>query len=133
MTVLPEGMDPDDLARSDPARLRELIDTSQSLLDFLIAKIRERSALSNSEGRVRFLREVADVLAAEPDPVRREAYLTRVAQDTGVDPSVVGQRSRALRRPASYRRCGRAAGGNVRGTAVKYVPQRPASPLKRCR
>jgi DNA primase len=116
VTVLPEGMDPDDLARSDPARLRDLIDTSQSLLDFLIAKIRERSVLSNSEGRVRFLREVADVLAAEPDPVRREAYLTRVAQDTGVDPAVVRTEIEgALRRPRAA--TGTAASqqaGNVR-------------------
>jgi DNA primase len=117
VTVLPEGMDPDDLARSDPARLRDLIDTSQSLLDFLIAKIRERSVLSNSEGRVRFLREVADVLAAEPDPVRREAYLTRVAQDTGVDPAVVRTEIEgALRRPraATGTAASQQQAGNVR-------------------
>jgi DNA primase len=89
VTVLPEGMDPDDLARADPAKLRALIAEAQSLLDFLIGKIRERSRLGENEGRLRFLGEVAALLAAEPDPVRREVYLSTVATDTGVDPTLL--------------------------------------------
>ena len=41
VTVLPEGTDPDDLARADPAKLQALIAEAQSLLDFLIGKIRD--------------------------------------------------------------------------------------------
>ena len=89
VTVLPDGLDPDDLARSDDTRLRSLIAGAQSLLDFLIGKIRERSRLDQSEGRLRFLDEAAAVLAAEPDPVRREVYLSTVAGSTGVDPGLL--------------------------------------------
>jgi DNA primase len=92
VTVLPEGMDPDDLARSDEGRLRSLIADATSLLDFLIAKIRERSRLDGSEGRLRFLDEVAALLSAEPDPVRREVYLSKVAAETGIDPTVLRRR-----------------------------------------
>jgi len=92
VTVLPDGMDPDDLARSDPDRLRRLIVDAPSLLDFLIAKIRERSRLDQNEGRLRFLDEVASLLAAEPDPVRREVYLSTVAGQTGIDPGVLRTR-----------------------------------------
>jgi DNA primase len=92
VTVLPDGMDPDDLARSDPARLRTLIAEASSLLDFLIGKIRERSQLEGSEGRLRFLDEVADLLAAEPDPMRREVYLSTVASNTGIDPELLRKR-----------------------------------------
>ena len=89
VTVLPEGLDPDDLARSDPEKLKALIAGAQSLLDFLIGKIRERSRLGENEGRLRFLGEAAALLAAEPDPVRREVYLSTVATDTGVDPTLL--------------------------------------------
>ncbi|OLC53740.1 MAG: DNA primase [Chloroflexi bacterium 13_1_40CM_4_68_4] len=89
VTVLPGGMDPDDLARADAPKLRTLIAEAQSLLDFLIAKIRERSRLDQNEGRLRFLGEVAALLASEPDPVRREVYLSTVATDTGVDPTLL--------------------------------------------
>ncbi|HEU5288862.1 MAG TPA: DNA primase, partial [Candidatus Limnocylindria bacterium] len=71
VTVLPEGKDPDDLARSDPAHLRRLIAEAASLLEFLIAKIRERSRLDRPEGQLRFLDEAAELLAAEPDQIRR--------------------------------------------------------------
>jgi DNA primase len=95
VTVLPDGMDPDDLARADPARLRTLIAEASSLLDFLIGKIRERSQLDGSEGRLRFLDEVAELLAAEPDPMRREVYLSTVAGNTGIDPALLRKRVEA--------------------------------------
>ena len=95
VTVLPDGMDPDDLARADPDRLRTLIAEASSLLDFLIGKIRERSQLDGSEGRLRFLDEVAELLAAEPDPMRREVYLSTVAGNTGIDPALLRKRVEA--------------------------------------
>ena len=105
VTVLPEGMDPDDLARKDAAKLKSLVAGASSLLDFLIDRIRERSRLESNEGRLRFLDEVAEVIAAEPDPVRREVYLTPVAQETGVDPALLRQRvetaARSPQRPTA--------------------------------
>ncbi len=85
VTVLPDGQDPDDLARSDPAALKRLIAEAPSLLEFLIAKIRERSRVDRPEERLRFLDEVAALLAAEPDQIRREVYLSSVAGSTGID------------------------------------------------
>lgn len=97
VTVLPEGLDPDDLARSDPGKLKGLIADATSLLDFLIGKIRDRSRLDQAEGRLRFIDEVAELLASEPDPVRREVYLSQVAASTGMDPIVLRQRVDAPR------------------------------------
>jgi len=99
VTVLPEGMDPDDVARSDPAKLKALIAEAKSLLEFLIDQIRERHQLERPEGRVRFLDEVAPVLRAEPDPVRRDVYISSVASATGVDPALVRQRVEAAPAP----------------------------------
>ena len=110
VTVLPEGKDPDDLARSDPAHLRRLIAEAASLLEFLIAKIRERSRLDRPEGQLRFLDEAAELLAAEPDQIRREVYLSTVASATGIDPANLRQRVEAAiaapPRPAPAQRAG---------------------------
>lgn len=118
VTVLPEGMDPDDLARADPARLRSLIADASSLLDFLISKIRERSQLDGSEGRLRFLDEVAALLAAEPDPVRREVYLSKVAGETGIDPTVLRRRVESTAPAAPVGRAAIGAGAPTAGGGV---------------
>jgi len=101
VTVLPEGKDPDDLARSEPARLRGLITDAASLLEFLIAKIQERSRLDRPEGQIRFVEEVAELLAREPDPVRRDPYVTLVANRAGLDPSLLRERIQGAERAAS--------------------------------
>jgi len=132
VTVLPEAMDPDDLARREPAKLKALIADASSLLDFLIGKIRERSRLDQSEGRLRYLDEVAALLAAEPDPVRREVYLSNVASDTGVDPALVRKRvEAALLAPPRQAPAGRPAFGTDQETydepAAVEMKQTPLS------
>ena len=124
VTVLPDGMDPDDLARADPARLRSLIAEASSLLDFLIGKIRERSQLEGSEGRLRFLDEVAELLAAEPDPMRREVYLSTVAGNTGIDPALLRTRvDAALAAPKKAPTTPRAS-----GQALEMSDDEPETP-----
>ncbi|HEX9140958.1 MAG TPA: hypothetical protein VF833_01925, partial [Gaiellaceae bacterium] len=110
VTVLPEGMDPDDLARSDPAKLRQLIADATSLLEFLIGKIRERYRLERPEERLRFLDEVAALLAAEPDPMRREVYLSTVAGSTGIDQGMLRERVEAAIRAPRVAPAARAPG-----------------------
>jgi DNA primase len=132
VTVLPDGMDPDDLARADPARLRSLIAEASSLLDFLIGKIRERSQLEGSEGRLRFLDEVAELLAAEPDPMRREVYLSTVAGNTGIDPALLRTRvDGALAAPKKAPTAPRATGQALQMSDDEpETPQMKQTPLQ---
>ncbi len=95
VTVLPEATDPDDLARKDPERLRKLLAEAQGLLEFLIARVQARSRLDRPEGRLRFLNETSALIAEEPDPVRREVYLSSVAGSAGVDPAFIRERLRS--------------------------------------
>jgi DNA primase len=132
VTVLPDGMDPDDLARADPARLRTLIAEASSLLDFLIGKIRERSQLDGSEGRLRFLDEVAELLAAEPDPMRREVYQSTVAGNTGIDPALLRTRvDAALTAPKKAPTAARTFGAAVEPSDDEpETPQMKQTPLQ---
>ncbi|MGH2490455.1 MAG: DNA primase, partial [Candidatus Limnocylindria bacterium] len=92
VTVLPEGLDPDDVARKDPELFRRLLSEAKPLLEFLIDRVRETSRLDQSEGRLRFLQRTAALIAEEPDPVRREVYLSAVAGSAGVDPAFLREK-----------------------------------------
>ncbi|HEY6204085.1 MAG TPA: DNA primase [Candidatus Limnocylindria bacterium] len=92
VTVLPEGLDPDDVARKEPETFRRLLAEAKPLLEFLIDRVRATSRLDQSEGRLRFLQRTAALIAEEPDPVRREVYLSEVAGSAGVDPAFLRER-----------------------------------------
>lgn len=94
VTVLPENTDPDDLAREDPKRLRALFDGAEELVTFVIERTRERwkARLADPEARLRYLDDVLSVIREEPETVRREVYLSSVANTAGVDPAFLRQR-----------------------------------------
>jgi DNA primase len=92
VTVLPEGLDPDDVARKEPELFRRLLGEAKPLLEFLIDRVRATSRLDQSEGRLRFLQRTAALIAEEPDPVRREVYLSEVAGSAGVDPAFLREK-----------------------------------------
>jgi DNA primase len=110
VTVLPEGLDPDDVARKDPEQFRRLLADAKPLLEFLIDRIRDTSRLDQSEGRLRFLQRTAALIAEEPDPVRREVYLSKVAGSAGVDPAFLREKL-----PAA-------------GKGTQRTPRRPTEP-----
>jgi DNA primase len=84
VAVLPEGMDPDDLSRSDPARLRAILDGAEPVLAFVIEQVRKRSDLAAPDGRRRFLAETLPLLAEETDQLTRELYVGTLSRLTGV-------------------------------------------------
>ncbi len=87
VTVLPPDTDPDELARSDPARLRGLIAAAEPVLAFVIDAIAKRfeDRLDSPDGRRRFLGEALPILADEPDALTRELYLGTLSRLSGLD------------------------------------------------
>ncbi len=84
VAVLPEGLDPDDLSRSDPARLRGILDAAEPVLAFVIEQVSRRSDLAAPDGRRRFLAETLPLLAEETDQLTRELYVGTLSRLTGV-------------------------------------------------
>lgn len=80
---LPRG-DPDELARSDPLGLREVIRSAKPVLEYVIDRVASRHELGGPDGRRRFLAEALPLVAEEPDALTRELYLGRIATQTGV-------------------------------------------------
>ncbi len=85
--VLPEGMDPDDLARKAPADLKARITAAKPLLEFVIDAIAQRfvGRLEGPDGRRHFLAEALPLLRDEPDLLTRELYLGTLSRHSGLD------------------------------------------------
>ena len=85
--VLPEGKDPDDLARTAPDDLKARIGAAKPLLEFVIDAIAQRfvGRLDGPDGRRRFLAEALPLLKDEPDLLTRELYLGTLSRHTGLD------------------------------------------------
>ena len=85
--VLPDGMDPDDLARRAPDDLRSRIGAAKPLLEFVIDAVAQRFVghLDGPDGRRRFLAEALPLLRDEPDLLTRELYLGTLSRLSGLD------------------------------------------------
>jgi DNA primase len=97
-------MDPDDLSRSDPARLRAILGGAEPVLAFVIEQVRRRSDLAAPDGRRRFLAETLPLLAEETDQLTRELYVGTLSRLTGVAEETLrqelaGARAAGMERP----------------------------------
>ncbi|HET8567362.1 MAG TPA: DNA primase [Candidatus Limnocylindria bacterium] len=95
---LPQG-DPDELARSDPERYRQVLGEAKPVLEYVIDRIASRFDLSGEDGRRRFLAEAVPLLADEPDQITREDYLKRLNRLTGISHEAL--RAEATKPPAA--------------------------------
>ncbi|HEY8491361.1 MAG TPA: DNA primase [Dehalococcoidia bacterium] len=111
---LPEGKDPDEAIRKDPAGWPALVAAAKPVVDFLFEAVAERLDLSQPRERSRAVDELLPALAAIGDPVVRAHYLQRLARLARVDESVLVERARTLARgrPREGRAAGR--GGTAR-------------------
>jgi len=103
ITVLPKDTDPDDLARSDPDRLRRLLGSAKPVLQFVIDAIAARFDLNGPEARRRFLAEALPVVAGEPDALAKELYLGTLSKLTGLEQEVLRREAAAAPPPAAQR------------------------------
>lgn len=132
VALLPPGMDPDELARSDPDRLRATLERAEPVLAFVIEQIRRRSDLVSPDGRRRFLAETGPLLADEPDPLTRELYLGTLSRLTGAAEETLRAQLAGVRREA--RGAARAAGageGAPAGAEVGGGGRLPEEPEER--
>ena len=85
VATLPEGEDPDSVARSGGAdAVKEFVRQSVDVLDRKIAMLEERDRFSSIEKTRNALDRLLPTLRAVKDPRLRDIYLTRVAERTGV-------------------------------------------------
>ncbi|HUR50214.1 MAG TPA: DNA primase [Acidimicrobiales bacterium] len=94
----PQGTDPGDMARRDPAGLKKAVGEARSFLGFRLDRVLEASDLRTNEGRARGAAAAMQVVAEHPDPLVRDQYLMEVADRTRLAPERLRELANVRRR-----------------------------------
>jgi DNA primase len=94
---LPDGKDPDEVVRGNPADWEAAIAKAKPLVEYLIDHHAGRFDLKTSSGRIGFVEAVMPALRDIVDPLRRDEALGEVRRVSGVEERVLRQ---VLERPA---------------------------------
>jgi len=103
VAVLPEGRDPDDVIRSDPALWRQLIEEARPVLDFRLEAAAKAHNMDDARERSQFVQEFLPLLTAVSDPVVRAHYLQRLSRLSMVTEEELGAMMRSRGAQASAR------------------------------
>jgi DNA primase len=122
VALIPEGMDPADLAQGGRGdELKSAVTNAVPLLRFRLEKEVGRFDLSEPEERARALHATAPLVAKVEDEVARHEYVRFLSQLTGVDLGVV---ERAVRPSIRKRRFGPSADPGADGDRLEEVAVR---------
>ncbi len=86
MVVLPEGHDPDSFVREKGAdALKEIIKVKKPILDFYFEHYSEKQTMSTVQGKQVFIKQVMPHIDAIRDIIKRQLYIKRLSELTGID------------------------------------------------
>lgn len=135
VVALPEGSDPDELARTSPETLHAAVEGARPFLEFRVERVLGAAELGSAEGRARAAEAALAVVAEHPDALVRDQYVMTVADRCRIDPGRLRERLEQLRRaprkePADADR-GRRGGrdGSIRQDAARGGWGREDEPL----
>ena len=88
---LPDGKDPDEVVREDPAAWEQGVAKAKPLVEYLIGHHAGRFDLKTSTGRIGFVDAVMPAIRDIADPLRRDEALQQVRHESGVEERVLRQ------------------------------------------
>jgi len=103
VVMLPDGVDPGDLAQSDPEALAAAVDNAMPFLGFRVDRVLKNGDMSSPEGRARTAEIAAATVAEHPNELVRDQYLVQIADTCEVALDVL-RTVRAGQRPTNDRR-----------------------------
>ncbi len=86
---LPDGVDPGDLARSDPAELERAVTEAKPFLAFRVERALSAGDLSTAEGRAKTAESALAMVAEHPDALVRDQYAMDIASHCRLEPDLV--------------------------------------------
>ncbi len=124
---LPDGVDPGELAQTDPDRLAASITNAKPFLGFRVARVLAAGNLRTPEGRARTAQAAVDVVREHPSDLVRDQYLMTIADRCHLDPDQVRAAARANSAGAGAGRPGGGGGGGSREPARRDAARREPS------
>lgn len=80
VAVLPQGRDPDEVIRQDPAAWQALIAAAKPILDYKFETVMARTDAAIPQGRSQAVQELLPLVGTISDPVVRAHYLQRLSR-----------------------------------------------------
>ena len=122
---LPEGQDPDDLIRSNPAAWAALVKTAKPIVDYVMEAVTAGRDLNDPKVKREVAEQIMPLISDMANPVERDAYVLRLARLLRVD-------ERSLRQsivPAPASRRARPTPGAV-NSSPSPGRSRPTEPME---
>jgi DNA primase len=111
---MPAGVDPGELAQTDPDRLVAAVDGARSFLEFRVDRAIGSVDRSSGEGRARAAEQALAMVAEHPDPLVRDQYAMIVASRCQFEPDLIRSMLRQGPRPVIPARRSNRAGQSLR-------------------
>ncbi len=114
IAALPQGMDPDDLIRSQPDQWEALIRRAQPLVDYFFDLVQAQYDLGTAQGKAQAVAQIAPLIAELGDDIERQHYVQRLSRLVQIDEQTIQHRVEAAARTLA--------------TPLKQHRRRPAGP-----
>ena len=116
VVALPEGTDPDELARTSPELLQEAVRSARPFLDFRVDRVLAGADFRSAEARTRAADAALEVVAEHPDELVRDQYVMQVADTCRVDAGLLRERLKKVRAQPRVQKQAEAPHGRNRST-----------------
>jgi DNA primase len=83
--VIPDGKDPDDFVRKNgPDEFINLVNNSISLLEYKVKILKSKTDTETTDGKIKFLNKVAELLSKIDNSMEREMYIKTLAKQYSI-------------------------------------------------
>ena len=99
----PIKQDPDDFVKKfGPAAFEKCLNGSAGQNDYRLETLQQKHSLADEEGRMAFLREAVETVAALQSPIEREIYGNKAAAAAGISSSAFAQEVERFRKNRAW-------------------------------
>ncbi len=121
ITTMPEGKDPDEVIRRDPARWQAAVAGAKPLVDFYFDIVAAHSDLTSARGKGQAVAELTPLIAELGDEIERQHYSQRLSRLVQIDEMTIAGRVQASAR-TQQAEAQRQRPGAARGRSGEEVP-----------
>ncbi|MBQ1544262.1 MAG: DNA primase [Clostridia bacterium] len=122
------GKDPDEIIKNfGPERFQSILDGATNEVEYQLLEARRKYDTGTDDGRVRYLRDAAQILAGLRSPVERDVYASRLSGELGVSKEAISLQIEQMQR-RSRARNNKVDFGTLRHEFDDYGAQAPGTP-----
>ncbi|MFC1900252.1 DNA primase [Chloroflexota bacterium] len=103
VAVLPEGKDPDDVIREDPAMWKKLLDDAIPVFDYTKKIVKSRVNMTTASGKANFVNSMLPYIVRDRDVTRQAHKISGLSDDSGISIPELKEALNQIKRPSTAR------------------------------